>query len=150
MIFRRIYVAISQDYASVVNVKATVLSRWVEWFWRRCFALLKREKTRVKEIQGVLYCLIFIAKSYSLTMNKMIHALVKMTCPKGPLNCLNPESKSWELCGIVSWGAECADPGRPPQIIANIFVANFISYACFPRTSGSVHSCNKISFLDQK
>ena len=31
---------------------------------------------------------------------------------KGPLNCLNPETKSWELCGIVSWGAECADPGE--------------------------------------
>lgn len=31
----------------------------------------------------------------------------------GPLNCLNPETKSWELCGIVSWGAECADPDLP-------------------------------------
>lgn len=31
----------------------------------------------------------------------------------GPLNCLNPSTKNWELCGIVSWGAECADPELP-------------------------------------
>ena len=29
----------------------------------------------------------------------------------GPLNCLNPETNAWELCGIVSWGLGCAQPG---------------------------------------
>ena len=29
----------------------------------------------------------------------------------GPLNCMNPRTRRWELCGVVSWGARCADPG---------------------------------------
>jgi len=31
----------------------------------------------------------------------------------GPLNCQNPETKKWELCGVVSWGAKCAEPEFP-------------------------------------
>ena len=29
----------------------------------------------------------------------------------GPLNCMNPSTNTWELCGVVSWGARCAEPG---------------------------------------
>lgn len=31
----------------------------------------------------------------------------------GPLNCLNPTTRKWELCGVVSWGARCAEPDFP-------------------------------------
>lgn len=31
----------------------------------------------------------------------------------GPLNCLNPKTRKWELCGVVSWGARCAEPDFP-------------------------------------
>jgi len=31
----------------------------------------------------------------------------------GPLNCINPQSGRWELCGVVSWGAKCAEPEYP-------------------------------------
>jgi len=31
----------------------------------------------------------------------------------GPLNCLNLRTGRWELCGVVSWGASCADPEFP-------------------------------------
>ena len=30
----------------------------------------------------------------------------------GPLNCINPTTNKWELCGVVSWGAKCAEPGN--------------------------------------
>ena len=40
---------------------------------------------------------------------------------KGPLNCFNSETESWELCGIVSWGAECADPGRKKYYFSKVF-----------------------------
>ena len=30
----------------------------------------------------------------------------------GPLNCLDFQTAKWELCGIVSWGARCAEPGK--------------------------------------
>ena len=29
----------------------------------------------------------------------------------GPLNCMSPTTRKWELCGVVSWGARCAEPG---------------------------------------
>ena len=29
----------------------------------------------------------------------------------GPLNCLDFQTGKWELCGVVSWGARCAEPG---------------------------------------
>lgn len=31
----------------------------------------------------------------------------------GPLNCMNPSTNKWELCGVVSWGARCAEPDFP-------------------------------------
>jgi len=31
----------------------------------------------------------------------------------GPLNCLSPKTRRWELCGVVSWGAKCAEPEFP-------------------------------------
>jgi len=31
----------------------------------------------------------------------------------GPLNCLNFQTGKWELCGVVSWGARCAEPDFP-------------------------------------
>jgi len=31
----------------------------------------------------------------------------------GPLNCLDPKTRKWELCGVVSWGARCAEPDFP-------------------------------------
>jgi secreted trypsin-like serine protease len=31
----------------------------------------------------------------------------------GPLNCMNPSTRRWELCGVVSWGARCAEPDFP-------------------------------------
>lgn len=31
----------------------------------------------------------------------------------GPLNCMNPSTNTWELCGVVSWGARCAEPDFP-------------------------------------
>ena len=31
----------------------------------------------------------------------------------GPLNCL--VNNKWELCGVVSWGAKCAEPGNDIQ-----------------------------------
>jgi len=31
----------------------------------------------------------------------------------GPLNCLSPKTRKWELCGVVSWGAKCAEPDFP-------------------------------------
>jgi len=31
----------------------------------------------------------------------------------GPLNCLNSRTRRWELCGVVSWGAKCAEPEFP-------------------------------------
>ena len=31
----------------------------------------------------------------------------------GPLNCMNPATNTWELCGVVSWGARCAEPDFP-------------------------------------
>jgi len=31
----------------------------------------------------------------------------------GPLNCFNPLTNKWELCGVVSWGAKCAEPDFP-------------------------------------
>jgi len=31
----------------------------------------------------------------------------------GPLNCQNLLTGRWELCGVVSWGARCADPEFP-------------------------------------
>jgi len=31
----------------------------------------------------------------------------------GPLNCMNPATQTWELCGVVSWGARCAEPDFP-------------------------------------
>ena len=30
----------------------------------------------------------------------------------GPLNCMNRNTNKWELCGVVSWGAKCAEPGE--------------------------------------
>jgi len=30
----------------------------------------------------------------------------------GPLNCMSPTTRKWELCGVVSWGARCAEPGN--------------------------------------
>ena len=35
----------------------------------------------------------------------------RVTKTKGPLNCFNPATKRWELCGVVSWGSRCAEPG---------------------------------------
>ena len=35
----------------------------------------------------------------------------------GPLNCMNPATQTWELCGVVSWGARCAEPGSISTII---------------------------------
>jgi len=31
----------------------------------------------------------------------------------GPLNCLDRNTGKWELCGVVSWGARCAEPDFP-------------------------------------
>jgi len=31
----------------------------------------------------------------------------------GPLNCMSPTTRKWELCGVVSWGAKCAEPDFP-------------------------------------
>jgi len=31
----------------------------------------------------------------------------------GPLNCMSPTTRKWELCGVVSWGARCAEPDFP-------------------------------------
>jgi len=31
----------------------------------------------------------------------------------GPLNCLDFRTGKWELCGVVSWGARCAEPDFP-------------------------------------
>merc|ERR1711971_1217964 len=31
----------------------------------------------------------------------------------GPLNCMSPTTNTWELCGVVSWGARCAEPDFP-------------------------------------
>jgi len=31
----------------------------------------------------------------------------------GPLNCMNRNNNKWELCGVVSWGAKCAEPDYP-------------------------------------
>jgi len=31
----------------------------------------------------------------------------------GPLNCLDFNTGKWELCGVVSWGARCAEPEYP-------------------------------------
>eukprot|EP00095_Tigriopus_kingsejongensis_P012216 maker-scaffold927_size80360-snap-gene-0.28 protein:Tk12216 transcript:maker-scaffold927_size80360-snap-gene-0.28-mRNA-1 annotation:"serine proteinase" len=31
----------------------------------------------------------------------------------GPLNCLNSNNGRWELCGVVSWGARCAEKDFP-------------------------------------
>merc|ERR1712110_61215 len=31
----------------------------------------------------------------------------------GPLNCLDFQTGKWELCGVVSWGARCAEPDFP-------------------------------------
>ena len=50
---------------------------------------------------------------------------------KGPLNCFNSETESWELCGIVSWGAECADPGRK-KILFFTKVFNFCEHPELP------------------
>lgn len=52
----------------------------------------------------------------------------------GPLNCLNDDGV-WELCGIVSWGARCAEPGmvltpkcNSLQISLNITIQTYIDY----------------------
>ena len=45
----------------------------------------------------------------------------------GPLNCL--VNNKWELCGVVSWGAKCAEPGKPDTIIA--IILNFSSLQIF-------------------
>jgi secreted trypsin-like serine protease len=29
------------------------------------------------------------------------------------LNCLDPETSLWQLCGVVSWGARCAEKDYP-------------------------------------
>jgi len=31
----------------------------------------------------------------------------------GPLNCMSQTTRKWELCGVVSWGARCAEPDFP-------------------------------------
>ena len=28
------------------------------------------------------------------------------------MNCLDFQTGKWELCGVVSWGARCAEPGK--------------------------------------
>ena len=30
-----------------------------------------------------------------------------------PLNCLDPVTGRWQLCGVVSWGLGCAQPDFP-------------------------------------
>ena len=65
---------------------------------RQIFVLMWRGKARVLEIQGV----------------RWPHIQNVDLCPKGSLNCLNPATNSWVLCGIVSWGPgpECVHPGQ--------------------------------------
>ena len=47
----------------------------------------------------------------------------------GPLNCMNPSTRRWELCGVVSWGARCAEPGMhrnvAPQFSGLLVIADF-------------------------
>ena len=64
---------------------------------------------------------------------------------KGPLNCFNSETESWELCGIVSWGAECADPGRKKYYFSKVF-----HFLRAPRIAWSLHTCDKISSVDKE
>ena len=37
----------------------------------------------------------------------------------GPLNCRNRANNKWELCGVVSWGAKCAEPGKQSGVLGN-------------------------------
>ena len=83
--------------------------------WTQIFVLMWREKARVKEIQGVRLC----------------HIQNVDFCPKGSLNCLNPATNSWVLCGIVSWGPgpECVHPGH---IFRQMYLYLYL-YLCTPR-----------------
>ena len=46
---------------------------------------------------------------------KNIHIIYVQGDSGGPLNCMNPSTNRWELCGVVSWGARCAEPGMGAQ-----------------------------------
>ena len=77
-------------------------------------------------------------------------------CIAGPLNCMNPATQTWELCGVVSWGARCAEPGSISTItIFFFFMQIFFWFQQFKknhylRFSWSVHASYKVSVVDKK
>ena len=64
----------------------------------------------------------------------------------GPLNCMSPTTRKWELCGVVSWGARCAEPGD--QIFNNSYIMLIINMLFrFPR---GLYQGHRIPLLDIK
>ena len=54
---------------------------------------------------------------------------------KGPLNCLNRRTRAWELCGITSWGAGCADASQLTYLYSYLYCLIPI-YCFFPDLPG--------------